>query len=83
MALTVEMVGAIPLIGPPGSNIEGLNCIVKRGFDIAVATLMTLAGLAVFLAGLVILTRRILDRRRLAGWENAWLSVGPTWSRHG
>ncbi len=43
MALTVEMVGAIPLIGPPGSNIEGLNCIVKRGFDIAVATLMLLA----------------------------------------
>jgi exopolysaccharide biosynthesis polyprenyl glycosylphosphotransferase len=43
MALTVEMVGAIPLIGPPGSNIEGLNCIVKRGFDIVVATLMILA----------------------------------------
>jgi len=43
MALTVEMVGAIPLIGPPGSNIEGLNCIVKRGFDITVATLMILA----------------------------------------
>jgi len=35
MPLTVEMVGAIPLIGPPGSNIEGLNCVVKRGFDIA------------------------------------------------
>ena len=42
MALTVEMVGAIPLIGPPGSNIEGLNCIVKRAFDIVVATLMLL-----------------------------------------
>jgi len=43
MALTVEMVGAIPLIGPPGSNIEGLNCILKRGFDITVATLMIMA----------------------------------------
>jgi exopolysaccharide biosynthesis polyprenyl glycosylphosphotransferase len=43
MALTVEMVGSIPLIGPPGSNIEGLNCIVKRGFDITVATLMIMA----------------------------------------
>jgi len=42
MALTVEMVGTIPLIGPPGSNIEGLNCIVKRGFDVAMATLMLL-----------------------------------------
>ena len=40
IALKVEMVGAIPLIGPPGSNIEGLNCIVKRGFDMVVATLM-------------------------------------------
>jgi exopolysaccharide biosynthesis polyprenyl glycosylphosphotransferase len=42
MALTVEMVGAIPLIGPPGSNIEGLNCLIKRGFDVVVATLMIL-----------------------------------------
>ena len=62
MALTVEMVGAIPLIGPPGSNIEGLNCIVKRGFDIAVATLMIDGGVADFVA------RRDCDplaRRRL------------------
>ena len=44
MALTVEMVGAIPLIGPPGSNIEGLNCVVKRGFDITVASLILLAA---------------------------------------
>ncbi len=43
IALTVEMVGAIPLIGPAGSNIEGLNSIIKRGFDIVVATLMLLA----------------------------------------
>ncbi len=42
MALTVEMVGAIPLIGPPGSNIEGLNCVVKRGFDVVVASLLLL-----------------------------------------
>ena len=42
MALTVEMVGAIPLIGPPGSNIEGLNFIVKRAFDVVVAALMLL-----------------------------------------
>ena len=44
MALTVEMVGAIPLIGPPGSNIEGLNSLIKRGFDVAVATLMLLVA---------------------------------------
>ncbi len=61
MALTVEMVGAIPLIGPPGSNIEGLNCIVKRGFDIAVATLMILAvsPILVLAAIAIRLVRRI------------------------
>lgn len=50
MALTVEMVGAIPLIGPPGSNIEGLNCLVKRGFDIVVTSLMLLLASPIMLA---------------------------------
>ena len=49
MALTVEMVGAIPLIGPPGSNIEGLNCLIKRGFDVVVATLMILVASPIML----------------------------------
>jgi exopolysaccharide biosynthesis polyprenyl glycosylphosphotransferase len=49
MALTVEMVGAIPLIGPPGSNIEGLNCLIKRGFDVVVATLMILLASPIML----------------------------------
>lgn len=59
MPLTVEMVGAIPLIGPPGSNIEGLNCIVKRGFDIAVATLMTIAVSPILLLAAIAI--RVLD----------------------
>jgi hypothetical protein len=46
------------------------------------ARLGGLAVLAVVLALMILLARRVLDRRRLAGWENAWLSVGPTWSRH-
>lgn len=41
-----------------------------------------LAVLAVVLAIMVLLTRRIMDRRRLADWGSAWLSVGPTWTRH-
>ena len=49
MALAVEMVGAIPLIGPPGSNIEGLNCLIKRGFDVVVATLMLLVASPIML----------------------------------
>lgn len=49
MPLTVEMVGAIPLIGPPGSNIEGLNCLIKRGFDVVVASLMLLVASPIML----------------------------------
>jgi hypothetical protein len=46
------------------------------------ARLAGLAVLAVLFAIMIIFVRRILDRRRLAEWESAWLSVGPTWSRH-
>lgn len=50
-----------------------------RMLEARVGGLAVLAGLL----GLIVLaTRRVLDRRRLAGWEAAWLSVGPTWSRH-
>jgi exopolysaccharide biosynthesis polyprenyl glycosylphosphotransferase len=59
MALTVEMVGAIPLIGPPGSNIEGLNCIVKRGFDVGVASLMLLAVSPILILAAILI--RLLD----------------------
>jgi hypothetical protein len=45
--------------------------------------LLALGGLAVLLAGLALLAWRILNRRRLAGWETAWLAVGPRWSRQG
>jgi hypothetical protein len=44
---------------------------------------LALIVFALFLAGLAFLGRRILDRRRIARWEAAWLSVGPQWSRHG
>jgi len=49
---------------------------------VMVGMMIALVALALVLAGLTYLTRRILDRRRLAGWEAAWLSVGPQWSRH-
>jgi hypothetical protein len=44
-------------------------------------TLVAVAALAVLLAGLAWAIRRVLDRRRLAGWETEWLAVGPRWSR--
>jgi hypothetical protein len=44
------------------------------------AAAIAVGSLAVLLAGLALLARRLLDRRRLAGWETAWLSVEPDWS---
>jgi hypothetical protein len=49
---------------------------------VVIARVIALAVLAVLLAIMTLVARRVLDRRRLAGWESAWLSVGPTWSRH-
>lgn len=45
------------------------------------AASMALAAVAVLLAGLAVVTRRVLDRKRLAAWEAAWLVVGPQWRR--
>lgn len=59
---------------PPPTPAEARDHII-------VAVLIAIAALALLLAALAVLSRRILDRRRLAGWESAWLSVGPTWSR--
>jgi hypothetical protein len=47
------------------------------------ATAVGLTALGVLLAGLTWLIRRALDRRRLARWESAWLTVGPRWSHRG
>jgi len=59
MALSVDFVGAVPLIGRPGSNIEGLNRIVKRGFDIVVAAVMLLIASPILLAAAIAI--RIAD----------------------
>ena len=48
---------------------------------IVAAALFALAGLAALLMVLAMLARWLLDRRRLAGWEAAWRSAGPQWSR--
>jgi hypothetical protein len=49
---------------------------------VVVAVLFALASLAVLLTALAVLARWLLNRSRLAGWEAAWRSVGPQWSRH-
>ena len=53
----------------------------RAGDRVVVAMAFALAALAVFLACLALVIRAALDRRRLADWEAAWLSVGPQWSR--
>ena len=46
----------------------------------ATTALLVLAALALLLGIASRLARWALDRRRLAGWEAAWLTVGPRWS---
>jgi uncharacterized membrane protein len=36
--------------------------------------------LALLLASMAVIAHRVLNRRRLAMWEAAWMSVGPEWS---
>jgi hypothetical protein len=44
---------------------------------------LTVAALAVALAVSIWLTRRTLDRRRMAAWDTDWRATGPRWSpRH-
>jgi exopolysaccharide biosynthesis polyprenyl glycosylphosphotransferase len=45
--LRVDTVGLIPLVGRRGSNIEGLNYLIKRTFDLVCASLMLIVALPV------------------------------------
>jgi len=55
--LRLDLVGVIPLVGPRGSNIEGLNYLLKRAFDfvvglavlVIVSPLLGLASLAILI----------------------------------
>lgn len=53
--LKVEMLGVVPLIGRRGTNIEGLNYVIKRGFDLVIASaLLMVAAPILALAALAI-----------------------------
>ncbi len=49
---------------------------------VVIGVLFSLAAVATLVTTLALVARWVLDRRRIAGWETAWLSVGPQWSRH-
>jgi len=57
----LDVAGGIPLIGPATCNIEGLNCVLKRAFDLVTATAVMLVALPVM--GLVALAVRLIDGR--------------------
>jgi lipopolysaccharide/colanic/teichoic acid biosynthesis glycosyltransferase len=53
--LRVDMAGVIPLVGPRNSKIEGLNFIIKRAFDVSLASvILLLASPVLLLAALAI-----------------------------
>lgn len=69
--LRLDLIGAIPLVGPRGSNIEGLNYLLKRGFDLIVGlTVLALVSPVLALASLAIAItsgRPILFRQTRVG----------------
>jgi exopolysaccharide biosynthesis polyprenyl glycosylphosphotransferase len=56
--LRLDTIGVIPVVGPRGTNVDGLNFLIKRGFDIALSSiilvfalpLIALAALAIWLS---------------------------------
>jgi exopolysaccharide biosynthesis polyprenyl glycosylphosphotransferase len=67
-AVKVEILGVVPLIGTCGSNLDGLNFAIKRGFDVTTSSLLliclspilALTALAVwFFDGAPILFRQV------------------------
>jgi hypothetical protein len=60
--------------GPP------LNRRAVVADEVAAAAVAT-SGLGIVLLCLAWAGRRVLDRRRLAGWQAGWAAVGPQWTR--
>jgi hypothetical protein len=50
------------------------------GNRVITASALAVAALALLLASMAIAARVVLNRRRLASWEAAWMSAGPEWS---
>lgn len=59
---------------PPASSGEVSERAVAAG-------LAAVALLGVLLVNLIVASRWMLDRRRLAGWETAWRTTGPRWNQ--
>jgi hypothetical protein len=53
--------------------------LVKREIG---AEVLAPIGLAIVLLAVGCVVRLLMNRRRLAGWEAGWASIGPRWTRH-
>jgi DMSO/TMAO reductase YedYZ heme-binding membrane subunit len=73
--VTVWLDASGRVISPPGPG--------QVASDAALAAVMTLVAVALASRAALQLTRRFLNRRRLAAWEAAWSAIGPQWRRHG
>ncbi len=72
VTVLVNRAGQVQLPPPTAGQVRG---------RVISATAIALGAIAVVLAAAAWLARLVLNRRRLAGWETAWLAVGPRWSR--
>ena len=54
---------------------------LRRGTDRAEAWIRIALVLALLLLAVTGLLGHVLDRRRLAGWTQAWSAVEPQWTR--
>lgn len=63
---------------PTGSPLQHAQ-VLDNAIAVATLVLVALAALLLSAAGLV---RRIMDGRRLSGWEAAWAATGPQWTEH-
>jgi hypothetical protein len=59
-----------------GRPIQGTQVTARAGL----AILGALAVLAAFMVIVALAVRRVLDGRRLAGWEADWAAIGPQWT---
>jgi hypothetical protein len=61
-----------PAAPPPGQAVMIIYALITAGAVTGVAGVALLIVYA--------LVRYLLDRRRLARWETAWASIGPSWT---
>jgi hypothetical protein len=69
--VTVWLDASGQVASPPGPD--------RFANDAALAAVITLVAVALVLRAALGLTRRFLNRRRLAAWEAAWSAIGPRW----